>query len=50
MKFVGVIKILALLPIGFAVFLVLLAAIPITNKQLKGLGGYSRLHEGAHME
>jgi len=36
--------------ICFAVFLVLLAAIPITGGQLKELGGYSRLQQGALKE
>jgi len=42
-KFVGGIQILAPLPIGFAMILVLLVAIPNSGRQLKELGGYSGL-------
>ena len=42
-KLVGGTQILAPLPIGFAIFLALLVAVPITGRQVKELGGYSRL-------
>ena len=49
-QFAGLTQILDPLPIGFAVSLVLLAAIPITGSQLKKLGAYCRLRQGALME
>ena len=48
-KFGGGIQILAPILIGFAVIVLLLAAIPITSRQLKELGGYFRLQPRARM-
>ena len=42
-KLVGRTQILAPLAIGFAIFLALLVAVPIIGREVKEIGGYSRL-------